>query len=147
MDGHCKPYLGFSQPSIGFSGAANISGMGRTTKKDRPPSLSRAVLSWNIANLRDEVFSDMRSKTARNKKLAEESGTTLSQIQRIIDQQVGTSVDQLDSLAKALKCSPADLMSPYFQRKAAVQQEKQPSEGRPRSQEVPPAHLQRDQRP
>lgn len=68
----------------------------------------------NVKALRDQVFADLPNETARNKQLAEAAGTTLSQIQRVIAQDLGTSVDFVEQLASALGCRPQDLLTPYF---------------------------------
>jgi hypothetical protein len=94
------------------------SGKSRRSKKDRPPSLLRSVLAWNLENLRDEIYSELPSPTARNAALAAAAGTRPSQILRILQQELGCSIDQLDGLAKALRCRPADLLTPYFQRQS-----------------------------
>lgn len=68
----------------------------------------------NVRVLRDRQYADLPNETARNKQLAEDSGTTLSQIQRIIAQDLGTSVDYVEQLSHALGCRPQDLLTPYF---------------------------------
>jgi DNA-binding Xre family transcriptional regulator len=74
----------------------------------------RQVIAMNVRALRDHVFAELPNETARNKQLAEAAGTTLSQIQRVIAQDLGTSVDFVEQLARALGCRPQDLLTPYF---------------------------------
>lgn len=96
--------------------------MGRTTKKDRPPSLMRGVLASNLVRQRDRLYASLPTVTARNKKIAEVAGTTHSQIQRIINQELGCSIDLLDGLAAALECKPENLLTPYW---ASAKEQKQ----------------------
>lgn len=107
------------QPRIGPTIREKIPPMVRTTKKDRPPPLIRGVLASNLKSLRDVRYHDLGSDTAKNSQLAKDGGTTLSQIQRILAQSVGPSIDQLEGLSRALKCSPADLLTPYFKAASA----------------------------
>jgi transcriptional regulator with XRE-family HTH domain len=88
--------------------------MTRKSKKDRPPTLVRGIVAQNVEQLRDQVYRDLRTPTARNNKLSEQSGVATSQIQRIISQELGTSIDYLEMLAKPLGVRPQDLLHPYF---------------------------------
>jgi transcriptional regulator with XRE-family HTH domain len=88
--------------------------MTRKSKKDRPPTLIRGIVAQNIEQLRDQVYRDLRTPTARNTRLAKESGVATSQIQRIIAQELGTSIDYLEMLAKPLGVRPQDLLHPYL---------------------------------
>lgn len=74
----------------------------------------RGIVAQNLQQLRDEVYKGLRSPTARNAKLSEESGVAPSQIQRIIARDLGTSIDYLEMLAKPLGVRPQDLLTPYF---------------------------------
>lgn len=74
----------------------------------------RQVLAFNVEALRDKKFAALPNVTARNKELAKQAGTTLSQIQRVISTDLGTSVDLVERLATALECRPQDLLEPYF---------------------------------
>ena len=67
--------------------------------------------------LRDRYYSDDLTPTARNRKLAKQVGTTLSQVQRIIRKDLGVSIDMLDDLSRAFDCTPTDLLTPYFAEK------------------------------
>jgi transcriptional regulator with XRE-family HTH domain len=88
--------------------------MGRRSKKERKHPLIRGVLAQNVRSLRDHHFRPLRSVTARNQALARAADTSLSQIQRIIAQTLGPSVDMLEQLAAAFKVRPHDLVTPYF---------------------------------
>ncbi len=88
--------------------------MGRRSKKDRPPSIIQGVVADNVKKLRDLKFADLPNETARNRKLAQDAGTTLSQIQRIILQTLSPGVDMIERLAAALDARPQDMLTPYF---------------------------------
>lgn len=92
----------------------------------------RQIIAMNVRLLRDQQYADLPNETARNKQLAEDSGTTLSQIQRIIAQDLGTSVDYVEQLSHALGCRPQDLLTPYFVSSAAPPP---PEEHEPREQD------------
>lgn len=88
--------------------------MGRKSKSHLPPSMLRGIVAANVSALRDRHYAVLPSVTARNRKLAEDIGTTLSQLQRIVAGTVGTSIDQIETLSKRLKCRPQDLLTPYY---------------------------------
>lgn len=108
------PNLGLTQPALGRYVVLPYCVMDtRQSKKDRKPSLLRGVLARNVLALRDRRFKTHRTVTARNVALAAAAHTTLSQIQRILDEEVGCGLEMLDSLAQALKVRPQDLITPY----------------------------------
>lgn len=89
--------------------------MARKSKRDKDPNpVIRKYLADNVAALRDKQFSTRLSVTARNNALAKESKTTLSQIQRVLSAELGTSIDLIARMAHALKVRPQDLLTPYF---------------------------------
>jgi DNA-binding Xre family transcriptional regulator len=88
--------------------------VGRPSKSHQPLALIRQVVAFNVEALRDRKFEALPTVTARNKELAKLAGTTLSQIQRVISKDLGTSVDLIERLATALECRPQDLLEPYF---------------------------------
>lgn len=79
----------------------------------------RQIIALNVRALRDQRYAALSNETARNKQLAEDTGASLSQIQRVIAQDLGTSVDFVEALATALGCRPQDLLTPYFYSAAA----------------------------
>ncbi len=87
--------------------------MGRRSKRDKPDPLIRGFLATNVTALRDRKYGGP-SVTARNRKLAEKADTTLSQIQRVLSMELGTSIDLIARLARALDVRPQDLLTPYF---------------------------------
>jgi DNA-binding Xre family transcriptional regulator len=91
-----------------------FSTVGRPSKSHQPLALIRQVVAFNVEALRDRKFETLPTVTARNKELAKRAGTTLSQIQRVISKDLGTSVDLIERLATALECRPQDLLEPYF---------------------------------
>lgn len=74
----------------------------------------REIVAANLVKLRDIKYASIPTVTRRNEELAKEIGTTLSQIQRIVKKELGTSVDTLESLAHVFGCSPADIVTPYY---------------------------------
>jgi hypothetical protein len=88
--------------------------MARRSKRDKPELLIRKLLAENVRDLRDDVYAGEKSETAKNRKLAEKADTTLSQIQRVLSSDLGTSIDLLARIARALKCRPEDLITPYY---------------------------------
>ena len=86
----------------------------RDSKKNKPTPIIRGILAANVTLLRNRVYRDSATITARNRKLAEAIGSTLSQVQRICAGTAGTSVDTLEWLAAALHVRPHDLVTPYF---------------------------------
>jgi DNA-binding Xre family transcriptional regulator len=89
-------------------------GMGRRSKQHQAPAQIRFVVAANVKGLRDSVYASLPNETQRNRKLAADVGTTLSQVQRIISSSVGVSIDMLEGLSRALHCRPQDLLTPYF---------------------------------
>jgi hypothetical protein len=109
-----RPYLGSPQPKAGSAPSPTMRRMGRRSKKDRPPALVQSVLKDVLKRLRDRKYAKERTETARNKKLAADSDTTLSQIQRILDLKLAPGIDIVERLAGALEVRPMDLLTPYF---------------------------------
>lgn len=85
----------------------------RRSKRDKGVSPLRDVVGRNVRLLRDQRYRLLPNPTARNKALAQAADTTASQIQRVIDGEVGCSIDMLHSLAVALDVSPSDMLRPY----------------------------------
>ena len=121
-----SPFLGTMQPDLGAAESLRYSAMTkRRSKSEQPPTLIRSYLADNIATLRDRKYAGderLKSVTARNRQLAADTDKRVSknQIDRILDQSQGTTVDRLEWLAEALGVRPQDLVTPYFARGAAV---------------------------
>jgi hypothetical protein len=86
----------------------------RRSKRDKPQGTLRVHLADNIKALRDLKYKELLSETARNKALAKDSDVSASQIQRIVKYELGTSVDHIEAIARALDTRPQDLLTPYF---------------------------------
>lgn len=114
MDIHARPYLGSTQPDTGSNLTVPSVPMGRRSKQHRPPAIIQQFFADNVKLLRDSVFADFEHETGRNRALARGADTTLSQIQRIIKQDVAPGIDMLEKIARVLKVTPADLVTPYF---------------------------------
>ncbi len=112
------PYLGILQDPYravsDFTVEAMVKGVGRRSKRDKPEPLIRGVLAHNVTLLRDKRFDGGASTTAKTKALAAAADTTVSQIQRILSCELGTSLDLVARLARALGVRPQDLLTPYF---------------------------------
>lgn len=88
--------------------------MARRSKKDKGPSALRAHLATTVRILRDRKYRALPNVTARDTQLAKDADVSRSQIQRIIQGQLGASVDIIEALAAALEIRPQDLLTPYF---------------------------------
>lgn len=93
----------------------------------------RGIVAENVKRLMDERFPSEPNKTAKSRALAGAAGTTLSQIQRILTQSVGTSIDIIESLAGAFEVRPQDLLTPYFAATRAAMAHPQSDDGEPGS--------------
>lgn len=109
-----KPSLGSVQPETGSKYEIVYCCMGRRSKSQKPPTIIRATVAANVVTLRNRKYAAHGNETAMNRALARDAQTVLSQIQRIIGQKTGASIDQIETLAKALDCRPQDLLTPYF---------------------------------
>jgi hypothetical protein len=114
MAADARPYLGSNQPGIGPGASLGCCSVTRKSKKDRPPAVIRGILAQNLAALRDRTYARLRTPTARNRQLAIDSHIALSQVQRILARELGTSVDYLELLAVPLGVRPQDLITPYY---------------------------------
>jgi hypothetical protein len=115
MDREDRPCLGLLQSQSGPIFSIPFQGMKRNSKSQLPPAGIRWILAHNIVTLRDKKFQGLPNATKRNQALAElVKPTSKSQIQRIIAQKLGTSIDLLERLAAVLDVRPQDLLTPYF---------------------------------
>ena len=73
----------------------------------------RAVLAENLLALLDRRYAGEANLTARQRALSRDAGLSLSTIQRIAGQEVGASIDSLESIAKVFRVAPAALLTPY----------------------------------
>lgn len=71
----------------------------------------RTVVARNVERLRDARFPLEKNK---NRALAAAAGISLSQVQRILNQSLGTSIDNIEWLANVFAVRPQDLLTPYF---------------------------------
>ncbi len=70
---------------------------------------SRKILGENIQRRMSQQYAD---ETDRFTALAEESGVRRSTIQRVINGEVGATIDTITRLAHALKCDVHELLKP-----------------------------------
>ena len=94
--------------------------MGRHSKKNRPPAIVQGILAENVRKLRDVAYPALPNVTSRNKALAKDAETTLSQVQRVLDQRVAVGIDLVERLANAFNVMPQDLLTPYFTQKQSA---------------------------
>lgn len=112
-------YLGFVQSRLATDRGVTFSPVEtRRSKKDKGPSLLRAHLAKNVAILRDRHrrYRALPNATARNKALAKDADVSPSQIHRIINADLGASIDIVERIAGALEVRPQDLLTPYYVR-------------------------------
>lgn len=102
------------QPLLGRKVGLACSYMARRSKTYKQQVVVRAILASNLKALRDQHYRELDTPTARNKALARDADTTLSQIQRILNSEVGTGIDLLEALAHVFSVKPQDLITPYF---------------------------------
>lgn len=78
----------------------------------------RAFLSQNVLVLRDSHrrYKELPNATAKNRALAKDADISPSQVFRVLEGQLGASIDVVESLARALEVRPQDLLTPYFSR-------------------------------
>jgi transcriptional regulator with XRE-family HTH domain len=103
-----KPSYGFLQPANGFTAALRYTQMGRA-KKRKVPGVMRQVLAENVRASMEREFAVAANKP---KELARAAGVTLSTVQRVLEADVGASIDNIESIAKALRSSAYDLLRP-----------------------------------
>jgi hypothetical protein len=89
----------------------------RRSKKEKGGAfLLRAFLAQNVVALRDSHrrYKELPNPTARNRALAKDADVSPSQVHRVIEAQLGASIDVVEALARALEVRPQDLLTPYF---------------------------------
>lgn len=84
--------------------------MTRESKKSKLPNQLRYVLGRKVKQLRDIRYQKQPTATARNEVLAKAVGCSVSQIDRIISGELGTSVDYIEALGRALDVEPFELL-------------------------------------
>lgn len=88
--------------------------MARRSKRYKKQGVIRAILASNVRALRDHSYRAHPTDTSRNRALARDADTTLSQIQRILAGSVGIGIDLLEAIAQVFGVRPQDLITPYF---------------------------------
>ena len=78
-------------------------------KRPKIPGYMRTILAINTKNLLDYHFSESSNKPLA---LAEKSGLSLSSIQRVLNVNVGSSIDSIESIAEAFDISVYQLLLP-----------------------------------
>lgn len=79
------------------------------TKKRKVPGFMRTVVADNVRRMMEYKFAESRN---RQKALAKEAGITLSSVQRVLNCEVGASIETLEALAAALDLAAYQLLLP-----------------------------------
>lgn len=112
MDGETTPIYGWTQPALGCY-AKLISEEVRQPKTTKIVShqarQARLALGQNILRRLAHLYPH-KAKTYGFERIQEETGLTLSTLQRITDGKVGPSVDTIANIAHNLGVSVAELM-------------------------------------
>lgn len=110
MDPDSKPTFGFMQPTLGPGVGIGYGRMGKTPKRPKFVAYeSREVLAENIKR---RLANEFPHSTDRPEALAKRIGTSKSTIQRLINQEVGGTIDVISQIAMGLRCDPSDLLRP-----------------------------------
>lgn len=115
MRGEHSPYLGVFTTGSGGDPPVVCLEMSRRSKKEKLPNQLRFILGRSVKAQRDVRYLKLGTATARNEQLAKAVGCSVSQIERIISGELGTSVDYIEALAKALDVEPHELLMPGAQ--------------------------------
>jgi DNA-binding Xre family transcriptional regulator len=105
-----KPFFGFIKPTLGPGVALGYNSMKRQAKKPKFVAMeTREIVAANVQARMDRVFNGATDKPMM---LAKRIGTSKSTVQRILNGDVGVTIDILTQLANGLRCEPADLLLP-----------------------------------
>lgn len=110
MDADSSPYLGVLTTGSGGRVLVASLEVTRRSKKEKLPNQLRFILGKAVKTHRDTRYRKQLTATARNEQLAKAVGCSVSQIERIISGELGTSVDYIEALAKALDVEPYELL-------------------------------------
>lgn len=110
MTRNIGPNQGLDKPTIGPECLLRYVPMGKgKTRRRKTPSRLRAVIAINVINRAVKVFPKHPNLPVAIKEAAGNSFSK-STVQRILDAKVGTSLEQLDALARALELAPYQLL-------------------------------------
>lgn len=120
MLAECSPYLGGNATGSGAGCQLPCPAVTRESKNKKLPNQLRYVLGRRVRELRDQRYLKQPTATARNEVLARAAGCSVSQVERIISGELGTSVDYIEALAKALDVEPFELLQVSAEQQGAV---------------------------
>lgn len=100
------------QPTNGFFLAGESKPMKGQPKTKKAPGFMRRVVGANIARLLDHHYRHLPNVTQKQRALAKDSGIGFGTIQRIMKEEVGASIDNIESIADSLQISVYQLMLP-----------------------------------
>lgn len=72
----------------------------------------RSVLASNLERLLLHHYKEEPNKTARQKRLAREASVSFSTVQRVMDAEVGLSLDHIESVSRAFGLAAYQLLLP-----------------------------------
>lgn len=81
----------------------------RSPKRPKVPGFMRHILAANVKSLMDLHF---REQGDRPKALAAEAGVSKSTVQRILQAELGASLDNIEAIASALHASAYQMLIP-----------------------------------
>ena len=109
MEANLRPVFGFGQPAFGFMPRVSFYPMKQKPKTRKVPGFMRSVLAANMEKLMAHHYAESSN---RPKALAQDAGVSLSTVQRIMKQETGATLDNLESIAAAFHLSAYQLLLP-----------------------------------
>jgi DNA-binding phage protein len=109
MPEHARPINGFLQPANGYLMRLSFILMKGQPKKRKYVGFMREVLAQNVRQLIDHHYKDSDN---RPKALANDTGLSLSSVQRVLSAEAGASIDTIEVIANAFDLSTYHLVLP-----------------------------------
>jgi transcriptional regulator with XRE-family HTH domain len=97
--------------------------MGRKRKPivGRNATAARLTLAFNLDAALAREYPHCSNVTARQKQFALDSGVSFSTVQRVMKSEVGATLDVLELMCVALRCTPEQILRPFeFHRGSGV---------------------------
>lgn len=108
---NARPVFGFSQPTIGSRSQLAWGAIMGRKKTPKVPGFMRTIASSNLSALLTKHYKQT-TLTARQRQLSKDAGVSFSTIQRIMQCDVGASLDNLESIAAVFDLSTYQLLIP-----------------------------------
>lgn len=87
------------------------------TRKRKYPGWIRKIVAQNVRALMDKKYAAERNRPG---KLSQDAKVSLSTIQRLLSEDVGASIDTIESVARILKVPPFQLLMPSEEMQRAI---------------------------